>query len=382
MIISKKSPLQIARQSYLPKLPLALQGHVCLQAGQPTESVANNKEIRQLFPNTYGLPVISLRQAKEGDYVLHTDHPLNVGVILSGGQAPGGHNVISGLYDGLKRQNEKSQLYGFLGGPSGLIEHKYVLLTDQMIDDCRNTGGFDIIGSGRTKLETPEQFDQAIDVCQELSITALVIVGGDDSNTNSCILAEYFQQKGCGIQVIGIPKTIDGDLKNGEIETSFGFDTATKVYSELIGNIQRDANSSKKYWHFIRLMGRNASHVTLECALQSQPNITLISEEVKARNMTLNDVVDYIVSVIVERAKADLNFGTVLVPPVIRFIVALNNRIAKYIAILAVHHNLIDRITATTSYQGIRIHTCIRQFISAPEIRVITHSIYSVVEVI
>ena len=246
----KKSPLQIARAWYMPKLPSAFQGGIELKEGDATESVADQAEIRKLFPNTYGMPLITFEPGKTPEYP-----SVSVGVILSGGQAPGGHNVIAGLYDGLKRLNPANRLFGFLGGPSGLVDHKYLELTKDIIDEYRNTGGFDIIGSGRTKLETPEQFDKGIEVCKELDINAVVIIGGDDSNTNACVLAEYYKQKDCGIQVIGCPKTIDGDLKNEMIETSFGFDTACKVYSELIGNIQRDANSAKKYWHFIRLMG-------------------------------------------------------------------------------------------------------------------------------
>lgn len=317
----QKSPLQIARQSYQPKMPVALQGAVRLVEGKATESVADQEEIKKLFPNTYGMPIIKMEPA-EGKP--HMDEAINVGVILSGGQAPGGHNVISGLYDGLKALNPKNKLYGFLGGPSGLIDGKYQELTGDIIDEYRNTGGFDIIGSGRTKLEETWQFDNGIKVCQDLGIKAIVIIGGDDSNTNACVLAEYYLQKQCGIQVIGCPKTIDGDLKNEMIETSFGFDTACKVYSELIGNIQRDANSAKKYWHFIRLMGRSASHIALECALQSQPNICLISEEVEAKQMTLNDIVEQIVEVIVDRANHGLNFGTILIPEgLIEFIPAM-----------------------------------------------------------
>lgn len=316
-----KSPLQVARASYQPKMPAALRGHVRLVEGERTESAANQAEIKELFPNTYGMPVIEFTQGKAGDI---ENMPMNVGVILSGGQAPGGHNVICGMFDALKRLNPESKLYGFLGGPSGLIEGKYAELTKEVIDEFRNTGGFDIIGSGRTKLEETWQFDNGIEVCNKLGIKAIVIIGGDDSNTNACVLAEYYLQKKCGIQVIGCPKTIDGDLKNKMIETSFGFDTACKVYSELIGNIQRDANSAKKYWHFIRLMGRSASHIALECALQSQPNICLISEEVEAKNMTLNDVVEQIVEVIVDRANAGLNFGSILIPEgLIEFIPAM-----------------------------------------------------------
>lgn len=327
----QKSPLQIARASYKPKMPVALNGYVRISEGAPTQSVADQEEIQKLFPYTYGLPVLSLVEGEKQDYPA-----VNIGVILSGGQAPGGHNVICGLYDGLKRLNPNSKLYGFLGGPSGLIEHKYVELTGGIIDEYRNTGGFDIIGSGRTKLEETWQFDKGIEICQQLGISAIVIIGGDDSNTNACVLAEYYLQKGCGIQVIGCPKTIDGDLKNSMIETSFGFDTACKVYSELIGNIQRDANSAKKYWHFIRLMGRSASHIALECALQSQPNVCIISEEVEAKNMTLNDIVDQIVNVIVARAEAGLNFGTVLIPEgLIEFIPAMKRLIQELNDMLA-----------------------------------------------
>ena len=331
----QKSPLQIARQSYQPKMPVALQGNVKLVEGAKTESVADQADIKDLFPNTYGLPVITMEPTAG---VPSCSESFNVGVILSGGQAPGGHNVICGLYDGLKQLNPDNKLYGFLGGPSGLVEHQYSLLTGDIIDEYRNTGGFDIIGSGRTKLEETWQFDKGIEICKELGIKAIVIIGGDDSNTNACVLAEYYLQKGCGIQVIGCPKTIDGDLKNEMIETSFGFDTACKVYSELIGNIQRDANSAKKYWHFIRLMGRSASHIALECALQSQPNICLISEEVESKNMTLNDIVEQIVEVIVNRAKENLNFGTILIPEgLIEFIPAMRILIQELNDMLA--HN-------------------------------------------
>ena len=329
----QKSPLQIARGSYQPKMPVALSGNVRLTEGAATQSVADQEEIKKLFPNTYGLPVITMEPSADAPVALPA---MNVGVILSGGQAPGGHNVISGLFDGLKKLNPANKLYGFLGGPSGLLEGKYQELTKEIIDEYRNTGGFDIIGSGRTKLEETWQFDNGIEVCKKLGIKAIVIIGGDDSNTNACVLAEYYLQKQCGIQVIGCPKTIDGDLKNEMIETSFGFDTACKVYSELIGNIQRDANSAKKYWHFIRLMGRSASHIALECALQSQPNICLISEEVEAKDMTLNDIVEQIVEVIVDRANAGLNFGTVLIPEgLIEFIPAMRILIQELNDLLA-----------------------------------------------
>ena len=286
-----------------------------------------------MFPNTYGMPVLSFEPGEKKKCPA-----FNVGVILSGGQAPGGHNVISGIFDGLKSQNSDSKLYGFLGGPSGLIENEYTELTSDIIDEYRNTGGFDIIGSGRTKLEEESQFDKTLENCKKLNISALVIIGGDDSNTNAAVLAEYFEKHNAGVQVIGVPKTIDGDLKTDMIETSFGFDTACKVYSELIGNIERDANSAKKYYHFIKLMGRSASHIALECALQTQPNVAIISEEVAAKNMTLDDVVDQIVDVVVKRAENGDNFGSVLVPEgLVEFIPAmktlisgLNDLLAKY----------------------------------------------------
>ncbi len=330
-----ESPLQIARRAYQPKMPQALMGQVSLQEGEATQSVADQEAIRELFPNTYGLPVIKV-ESRKSKVESHGTEPLNVGVILSGGQAPGGHNVISGIFDGLKRVNPDGKLYGFLGGPSGLIDGKYIELTADIIDRYRNTGGFDIIGSGRTKLEETWQFDKGIEVCRQLGITAIVIIGGDDSNTNACVLAEYYLQKQCGIQVIGCPKTIDGDLKNAMIETSFGFDTACKVYSELIGNIQRDANSAKKYWHFIRLMGRSASHIALECALQTQPNICIISEEVEHKQMTLQQIVDDIARVVAARAEKGLNFGTVLVPEgLIEFIPAMRVLIQELNDLLA-----------------------------------------------
>ena len=262
----------------------------------------------------------------------------NVGVILSGGQAPGGHNVICGLFDGIKAINKANRLYGFLMGPGGLVDHEYVELTADIIDEYRNTGGFDIIGSGRTKLEKPEQFEKGLVILKELNIKAVVIIGGDDSNTNACVLAEYYKAKNAGVQVIGCPKTIDGDLKNEMIETSFGFDTATKVYSEVIGNIQRDCNSAKKYWHFIKLMGRSASHIALECALQTQPNYCIISEEVEAKNLTLDEIVADIANVVAKRAANGDNFGTVLIPEgLIEFIPAMKSLIAELNDLLAAH---------------------------------------------
>ena len=306
----KKSALQKARATYQPKLPIALAGPVRVVAGQPTHSVAEQEAIKALFPNTYGLPEIRFEKNPNPT----PNKPVNVGVILSGGQAPGGHNVICGIFDGIKKIHRDSRLFGFLMGPDGLVKHRYIELTAPIIDEYRNTGGFDIIGSGRTKLEKKEQFDEGLKILNELNIKALVIVGGDDSNTNAAILAEYYKEKNTGVQVIGCPKTIDGDLKNDVIETSFGFDTATKVYSELIGNIQRDCNSAKKYWHFIKLMGRSASHIALECALQTQPNICLVSEEIEANNMSLDQIVDYIAGIVAARAADGNNFGTVLIP--------------------------------------------------------------------
>ncbi len=306
------SPLQKARAAYKPKLPKVFMqygSNVVPTLGAPTESIADQKEINALFPNTYGLPVITFEKGASDAGAL-----VKAGVILSGGQAPGGHNVIAGLYDGLKKLNASNELYGFKGGPSGLTDNNYVLFDDAFIDEYRNTGGFDIIGSGRTKLEKEDQFDKVIANCKALGITALVIIGGDDSNTNACMLAEYLLKKNTGIQVIGCPKTIDGDLKNEWIETSFGFDTATKVYSEIIGNIQRDANSAKKYWHFIKLMGRSASHIGLECALKTQPTYAIISEEVAEKKMTLRQIVTDIAKAVKARAEAGKDFGVVLVP--------------------------------------------------------------------
>ena len=321
-----KSALQIARAAYQPKLPKALKGHVKAVAGAATQSVADQEAIQKLFPNTYGMPLIKFEESGEA-----TSFPaINVGVILSGGQAPGGHNVISGLFDGIKKLNPESRLYGFLMGPGGLVDHKYMELTADIIDDYRNTGGFDIIGSGRTKLEKEDQFEKGYEILKELGIKALVIIGGDDSNTNACVLAEYYAAKNYGIQVIGCPKTIDGDLKNDMIETSFGFDTACKTYAEVIGNIQRDCNSARKYWHFIKLMGRSASHIALECALQVQPNVCIVSEEVETKDMSLDDIVTGIAKVVADRAAQGNNFGTVLIPEgLVEFIPAMKRLIAE-----------------------------------------------------
>lgn len=329
----KTSALQVERAAYQPKLPKALQGAVKVQEGAPTQSVDNQEEIQKLFPHTYGMPLVEFVPGE------HTESKrLNVGVILSGGQAPGGHNVISGLFDAVKKLNPENQLYGFLMGPGGLVEHHYVEITKDFLDPYRNTGGFDMIGSGRTKLEKEEQFEKGLEILKKLDIKALVIIGGDDSNTNACVLAEYYAAKEYGIQVIGCPKTIDGDLKNEQIETSFGFDTATKTYAELIGNIERDCNSARKYWHFIKVMGRSASHIALECALQTQPNICLISEEIQEKDQTLNEIVENIASVVAHRAHEGNNFGVVVIPEgLIEFIPAIGRLIGELNDLLAAH---------------------------------------------
>ncbi|MCM1532857.1 MAG: diphosphate--fructose-6-phosphate 1-phosphotransferase [Ruminococcus flavefaciens] len=349
----KKSALQVARAAYEPKLPIVLTGAVKPVAGHATESVADQEAIKNLFPNTYGLPELTF----EKDPNPGQGKAFNVGVILSGGQAPGGHNVISGLFDGIKKINKNGRLYGFLMGPGGFVDHQYIELTSEIIDEYRNTGGFDIIGSGRTKLEKKEQFDKGLEILKELDIKALVIIGGDDSNTNAAVLAEYYKQINAGVQVIGCPKTIDGDLKNEQIETSFGFDTATKVYSELIGNIERDCNSARKYWHFIKLMGRSASHIALECALQTQPNICIVSEEVEAKNMTLNEVVDSIATVVAERAERGCNYGTVLIPEgLIEFIPAVKRLIAELNDLLAANADEFAKVDAADQRQYIINH--------------------------
>ena len=327
----EKSALQIARSAYQPKLPKALQGAVKIKEGKATQSVGDQEEIKKLFPNTYGMPIVEFEPATEAN-----TKKMNVGIILSGGQAPGGHNVITGLFDQIKKLNPENRLYGFILGPGGLVDHNYMELTKEIIDQYRNTGGFDMIGSGRTKLEKVDQFEKGLEIIRELDIKAIVIIGGDDSNTNACVLAEYYAAKNYGVQVIGCPKTIDGDLKNEQIETSFGFDTACKTYSELIGNIERDCNSARKYWHFIKVMGRSASHIALECALQTQPNICLISEEIEAKAMSLDDIVTNIADAVAARAADGNNFGTVIIPEgVIEFIPAIKKLIAQLNDVLA-----------------------------------------------
>ena len=346
--MEKLSPLQIERLKYQPKLPSSLANGINsleLAEGSATQSVRDQEQIQNLFKNTYGKPVVTFKTSSSSS----VSDVRNVGVILSGGQAPGGHNVIAGLYDALKQANSANKLYGFLGGPSGIIDGKYVEFDDKFIDAYRNTGGFDIIGSGRTKLETEEQFQKSWEVCKKLNISAVVIIGGDDSNTNAALLAEWFVKNNAGIQVIGCPKTIDGDLKNEQIEISFGFDTATKTYAELIGNIQRDANSAKKYWHFIKIMGRSASHVALEAALQTQPNITLISEEVEEKKMSLESIINYMCDIIVRRADMGKNFGIAIIPEgLIEFIPEMKSMISNLNDIMASLENDPDFVNATT----------------------------------
>ncbi len=347
----KQSVLQKARMAYQPKLPIVMTHPVKVVEGQPTQSVADQEEIKKLFPNTYGLPELRFERNPNPT----TGRPINVGVILSGGQAPGGHNVICGLFDGIKKIHRDSRLYGFLMGPGGLVDHKYKELTADLVNEYRNTGGFDMIGSGRTKLETKEQFDKGLEILRELNISALVIIGGDDSNTNAAILAEYYKEINAGVQVIGCPKTIDGDLKNEVIEASFGFDTATKTYSEVIGNIQRDCLSAKKYWHFMKLMGRSASHIALECALQTQPNVAIISEEVEEKNLTLQDIVNHIADIVVARQEKGCGYGTVLVPEgLIEFIPAVKKLIAELNEMLA--HNAEEFAAAADQRQYVVDH--------------------------
>ena len=354
----EKSTLQLARAAYQPKLPKALQGAVKIKEGAATQSVGDQQEIKKLFPNTYGMPIVEFEPATEAN-----NKKMNVGIILSGGQAPGGHNVITGLFDQIKKLNPENRLFGFILGPGGLVDHNYMELTSEIIDEYRNTGGFDMIGSGRTKLEKVDQFEKGLEIIRQLDIKAIVIIGGDDSNTNACVLAEYYAAKQYGVQVIGCPKTIDGDLKNDQIETSFGFDTACKTYSELIGNIERDCNSSRKYWHFIKVMGRSASHIALECALQTQPNICLVSEEIEAKNMSLDDIVNYIAETVAVRASDGNNYGTVVIPEgVIEFIPAIKKLIAQLNDVLAMpeaknldRHESIDFVKAHLTEENLAV---------------------------
>lgn len=348
------SPLQVERLKYEPKLPESLkQGINSLELvqGENTKAIRDEEQIQELFKNTYGKPLVTFKTGSQ-----KTSEVKNVGVILSGGQAPGGHNVIAGLYDALKSANSENKLYGFLGGPAGIIDGKYVEFTDEFINDYRNTGGFDIIGSGRTKLETQEQFEKSLEVCKKLNISAVVVIGGDDSNTNAALLAEWFVENNSDVQVVGCPKTIDGDLKNDQIEISFGFDTATKTYGELIGNIQRDANSAKKYWHFIKIMGRSASHVALEAALQTQPNITLISEEVEEKAMSLESIISYMADIISKRAAKGKNFGIAVIPEgLIEFIPEMKSMIANLNDIMGELEQDINYTNATSSHERFEI---------------------------
>ena len=349
------SPLQIERLKYQPKLPASLEKGINsleLIEGQATTAIRDSEQIQELFKNTYGKPIVTFNSTNE----IHVCEKRNVGVILSGGQAPGGHNVIAGLYDALKQANSENNLYGFLGGPSGIIDGKYIEFSEEYINEYRNTGGFDIIGSGRTKLETQEQFEKSLEICKNLDISAIVIIGGDDSNTNAAMLAEWFIENNTGIQVIGCPKTIDGDLKNDQIEISFGFDTATKTYGELIGNIQRDANSAKKYWHFIKIMGRSASHVALEAALQTQPNITLISEEVEEKKMSLESIISYMADIISQRASKGKNFGIAIIPEgLIEFIPEMKSMISNLNDIMVELEQDINYNNATSTHERFEI---------------------------
>jgi pyrophosphate--fructose-6-phosphate 1-phosphotransferase len=336
------SPLQQARSAYQPKLPGVFANGAAARCidGEVLEPPTDREELKQLFPNTYGLPVATFEPGEAA-----AAGPIKAGVILSGGQAPGGHNVIAGLFDGLKALNPGNQLYGFLGGPGGLVANQYVEITAEFLAHYRNTGGFDIIGSGRDKLERKEQFDTALENCRALGINSLVVIGGDDSNTNACALAEYYRATNAGVNVVGCPKTIDGDLKNQFIETSFGFDTATKVYSELVGNILRDANSAKKYYHFVKLMGRSASHIALECALQTHPNACLVGEEVAAKKQTLSQVVDQLVDIVVKRAEQGKNFGVFLIPEgIIEFMPDMQQLIHELNDILAHHEDYLKNL--------------------------------------
>ncbi len=351
----KLSALQTARYQYAPKLPAVLTAKltgIAIESGKPTSAVADGEELKLIFKNTYGKPMVTLVKGKNKSVTKQ----LRIGVILSGGQAPGGHNVIAGLYDGIKKGNPASKLYGFLGGPSGLVDNDYVEIKDKFMDEYRNTGGFDIIGSGRTKIETADQIAASMTTAKKLKLDAIVVIGGDDSNTNAALLAEHFVAAGMNTQVIGVPKTIDGDLKNEMIETSFGFDTATKTYSELIGNIGRDANSAKKYWHFIKLMGRSASHIALECALQTQPNVCLISEEVEAKKMTLRAITDYIADIIAKRAANNENFGVVLIPEgLVEFVPEMKILIAELndlMAVKAAEFNKLETFEAQATWLG------------------------------
>lgn len=331
--MKETSLLHEKRLQYKPVLPEVLRSCAKVSLHQKKE---NRKEIsgklRELFPKTMHNSLVELVLEKHEK--IHS--PLRVGVVFSGGQASGGHNVISGLYDALKELNRDSSLWGFLGGPSGVIEGKVREITADLIAMYRNQGGFDLIGSGRTKIETEEQLQGACKTCQNLRLDGLVIIGGDDSNTNAAILAEHFSHKNVATRVIGVPKTIDGDLKTEYIEISFGYDTACKIYSEMIGNIGRDALSAKKYYHFIRLMGRSASHITLECALATHPNVALISEEIAEKKLTLQAIVNALADVISQRSEQKKDYGIVLIPEgLIEFIPEIKTLLKELNGLLA-----------------------------------------------
>lgn len=337
--------MQRLRYNYTPQIPDILKqpsSKIKINIGKKVKPQSNEKEIAEIFPYTYGAPTVEFIKGKS---IIDTK-PKRFGVILSGGQAPGGHNVIAGLFDSLKKDNPASKLYGFLSGPQGLINGQYIELKQKRIDEYRNTGGFDIIGSGRTKVETDEQVAKSIEVVRKLKLDALIVIGGDDSNTNAAFLAKYFLAANLPTKVIGVPKTIDGDLKNEYIETSFGFDTATKLYSELIGNICRDVNSAHQYWHFIKLMGRSASHITLECALKTQPNVCLISEEVAAKKMTLSEICNSIADIVLQRAKKGVEYGIVLIPEgVIEFIPEMKSLIGEINDLMGLHASTFEQLS-------------------------------------
>ncbi|KAL3627431.1 hypothetical protein CASFOL_028794 [Castilleja foliolosa] len=331
------SEVQNSRLDHPLPLPSVLQSSFNVVDGPPSSAAGNPDEIAKLFPGLFGQPSANLVPGT-GNLA---SRGLKIGVVLSGGQAPGGHNVISGIFDYLQDRCKGSTLYGFRGGPAGIMKGKYVVLTSDFIYPYRNQGGFDMICSGRDKIETPEQFNQAAETAVKLDLDGLVVIGGDDSNTNACLLAENFRSKNLKTSVIGCPKTIDGDLKCKEVPTSFGFDTACKIYAEMIGNVMVDARSTGKYYHFVRLMGRAASHITLECALQTHPNITLIGEEVAEKKQTLKNVTDYIADVISKRAEVGYNYGVILIPEgLIDFIPEVQQLIAELNEILA--HEVVD----------------------------------------
>lgn len=330
------SPLQRVRIDFKPKLPPLLEkiSEVCFTS--ETLVPISDERILSTFPHLSSQPVL---HGAQGAADAH--RALSVGIVFSGGQAPGGHNVISGLFDALNNMSQHSQLYGFLNGPSGIVDGKYKLLTKEEIYPYRNLGGFDLLGSGRTKIETEEQLSSSLKTAIALKLDALVIIGGDDSNTNAALLAEYFTAHGSKCTVVGVPKTIDGDLQNNYVPISFGFDSACRVYAELIGNIAKDALSARKYYHFIKLMGRSASHITVECALATRPNLALIGEEIATKRKTLKEVVMQIADVICKRAVEDKNYGVILIPEgLVEFIPEVSSLIKELSIILSKADNM------------------------------------------